>query len=159
MLNRLNIVSFISSDGKRIVIDPADPTYILIDNSFVLKEMKERIVKVSIIKDIILIITDHPELHRQGRTWEDPPVQVGNIFAIDTSGNILWKIENLIPEFRMPFCGLYAFSEKDKREARSIFGVNCFTDHDYCVCYNGSSEYFVIDMTEKRLIRKVLLKT
>lgn len=149
----------ISLSGKGIVIDPFDPTYVLVDDRFIIKEMKEKMIRVSIIKDTILIVKDHPELHRQGRTWEDPPVQVGNIFAIDTTGTVLWKIEDLIPEFRMPFCGLYVVSEKDKQEAGTIFGASYFEGgHDFCVCFNDYSEYFLIDLTEPRFVRKVVLK-
>ena len=153
---KFNIISY---SGNRIVVNPFDPTYILVDDRFIVKGMKEKIIGVSVIKDTILIATDHPELHRPGRSWEDPPVQVGNIFAMDTLGNTLWKIEDLIPQFRMPFCGLFALSEKDKQEIGCIFGIHGMEDHDLCVCFNDFSEYFLIDITVGKFVQRVVMKT
>ena len=78
--------------------------------------------------------------------------QNGNVFALDMSGNLLWRIEDIVELFPDPFRGVWIIADKDREETERLYMVTLIDGHDYCVCSNFWGQNHLIDMTEKKLV-------
>lgn len=139
---------FLSDEGNKISIVVSDRSFIVINEKTVYSG-EEQIIEVSIGKNTILVATDHPDFHRQ-LSYSMPLVrQKGNIFAFDTNGTLLWRIEDIVAEFRVAFNIAYIVSDKERADEAYRYNVELRDDHDYCVCATALAEYHLIDMTTK----------
>lgn len=151
-------ISILSDGNKRIVIDSNNPTYILVDDHYILKGLESKMIRVTVVKDTIIVVTDHEDLHSR-LSYSMPFVhKKGNVFAISTDGTLLWKIEDIIGDFRCAFTIAYVISEKDREHEEFLYHVKLKKDHDYLVCADALSEYFLIDLTDKQLVKKAGFK-
>lgn len=151
-------IDVLSESGKRIFINSDDPTYILVDGQFVLKKLEQKIIRVAIVKDTMIVLTDHQDLHRQLSYSMQPIHQKGNVFAMDTDGTLLWNIEEIIGPFRCAFSIAYVVSEKGRAQEEQTYKVKLEKDHDYLVCADRLDWHYLIDLTEKRLVEKAIFK-
>ena len=149
---RLNFdLHFLSDEGNKTSIVVSDRSSILIDGKTVYNS-EEQIIEVAIGKNTILVATDHPEFHRPHPYSMPLTKQNGNVFALDMSGNLLWRIEDIVELFPDPFRGVWIIADKDREETERLYMVNLIDRHDYCVCSNFWGQNHLIDMTEKKLV-------
>ena len=107
------LISISSNNGKKIIVNSKGVT---IDGHSIYENLTEKIIQVAVEKNMILVVTDHPDFHRQ-LSYSMPLVrQKGNILAFDTSGNLLWRIEDIVSEFRVAFDIAYIVSDKERAE-------------------------------------------
>lgn len=149
------LISILSNNGKKIIVNSKGVT---IDGHSIYENLTEKIIQVAVGKNMILVVTDHPDFHRQ-LSYSMPLVrQKGNILAFDTSGNLLWRIEDIVSEFRVAFDIAYIVSDKERADEAYRYNVKLRDDHDYCVCGTALAEYHLIDMTTKKLVKTATFK-
>ena len=113
---RMNFdLHFLSDEDNKISIFVSDRSSILIDGKTVYNS-EEQIIEVAIGKNTILVATDHPEFHRPHPYSMPLTKQNGNVFALDMSGNLLWRIEDIVELFPDPFRGVWIIADKDREE-------------------------------------------
>lgn len=151
-------INWLSERGRRVAINAYDPTYILVDGQFILKNLERKIINLVIVKDTMIVLTDHQDLHRQLSYSMQPIHQKGNVFAMDTDGTLLWNIEEIIGPFRCAFSIAYVVSEKGRAQEEQTYKVKLEKDHDYLVCADRLDWHYLIDLTEKRLVEKAIFK-
>ena len=145
-------VKVLLENGKQIEFDDMNSkSFVSIDGKIIYNN-EEQIIKVAIGKNTILVATDHPDLHHPHPYSMPLTKQKGNVFALDTNGNLLWRIEDIVELFPDPFDWLKIIADKDREETERMYMVNLIDRHEYCVCANSWGQYYLIDMTEKKLV-------
>ena len=154
-------MSVIAENGKRIFYSSYPEGVDVCDGNSsisITKDMKQKILKVAVIRNTIIILTDHEDHHRR-HSWDiQAPFEGENLYAFDTEGNLLWRSKDLTQASKTAFCGVYGFSEKEKEAKYNMFLMDFDKTHDYCCCFNQMDQFFLIDLTEKKLICMICVK-
>ena len=148
-------MNILTENRTSIYFDTHFPKTIFVKHKRI--DMEEKILKCVVVRNTIVLLLDHCDLHLSTHSWDKTtPFDGENLYALDTDGNILWKSKDLIADSKAAFDILYPASEKDP-EDNLVWG-QLSPEIDYCVCANVYAQYYLIDLTNKRLLNKKTLK-
>ena len=118
-----------------------------------------KVIGVYVIDRTVLIFTDHPCFHSRTRIEDLMNLKEGNVFAVTTAGELLWKIEDLICEFKFPFHAGYAV-DKGKYELESkVFNSALDMRHEYFVFHTFFDAHYLVDLTEGKFVSSAMYKS
>ena len=116
-------------------------------------EFTDKIIKVSISDDILLILTEDRDFRNgalQAPILKDNRA-INNIDAYDWQGNHLWNIGELVGDIKMQFDGFHHISSKD---VKKYFGIRCAPSNSLYACISGGF-VFIIDSKKQKLLHKI----
>ena len=156
-------ITILAEDGKSIFFNTEDTTRVVVRDgvnrppNYIAKDLG-KILKIAIVRNTIIVLTEHNDHHRQ-LSWDiQAPFEGENLYAFDTEGNLLWRSKDLTQASKTAFCGVYGFSEKEKEAKNNMFLIDLDKTHDYCCCFNQMDQFFLIDLTEKKQVRMICVK-
>lgn len=120
-------------------------------------ELKDNIVEIAITSDYLIVATEPPEL--RGRSYAPLVIQdrpQNNINAYDWRGNHKWNIAEIVGDIKYSFYGGSVTTAE--LLAGDVDPSILNDDHEYYFCVSHNDQKYIIDLTEKRLIKKVQTK-
>ena len=116
------------------------------------------ITSLIVTSDEIIVITDTPD--EKYPDWDVPRTEcVKNVFAFDYTGKEIWDFDTLVGEKHYPIIGGFIADDEHKRVYSEFFNVPIVPSHRYFVATTFVVEYYIIDLTERKFVKRIAYKT
>lgn len=117
-----------------------------------------KITSLVITSEEIIVITDTHD--NQYPDWDTPRKECEkNVFTFDRTGKEIWDFDTLVGEKHYPIIGGFIADDEHKRVYSEFFNVPIVPSHRYFVATTFVVEYYIIDLTERKFVKRIAYKT
>lgn len=125
----------------------------------VLREIGANVLSLSVLRSAVVVVVDDPDLHGNSVADSYQSDRAGNVFAFTQQGELAWNIRDLVAPLHFPFCAGHPLTAEDRELYQKWFNVSFEENHEYYVAQNAADGYFLIDLTEQRLLTQLTMRS